>query len=141
MDVEQVTGTEAETEAAGERLGRQLRSGDVVYLEGSLGSGKTCFARGLARGRDAVPREVASPTFSILNEYAGSDGSIVLRHLDLYRLKDDAGELLAIGLPEVVLGAPVAVEWPREAIRRLLPPTIEVSLEQAPGGGRRIRTR
>ncbi|MGH9399045.1 MAG: tRNA (adenosine(37)-N6)-threonylcarbamoyltransferase complex ATPase subunit type 1 TsaE [Thermoanaerobaculia bacterium] len=141
MEGEQISRSEAETEAAGERLGRRLGTADVVYLAGDLGSGKTCFARGLARGRGALPREVASPTFSILNEYAARDGSVVLRHLDLYRLKDDPAQLLAIGLPDVVLGAPVAVEWPREAIRGLLPPTIEVCLEEAPGGGRRIRTR
>ena len=125
----------------GERLGRLLRPDDVVYLVGDLGSGKTCFARGLARGLGALPREVASPTFSILNEYVSAGGAVVLRHLDLYRLKDDPAELSAIGLPEAVAGAPIAVEWPRAAVRQLLPPTVEVRLEAVPGGGRRIRTK
>ena len=58
-----VTRSEEETEAMGERLGRLLRPGDVVYLVGDLGSGKTCFARGLARGLGALPREVASRRF------------------------------------------------------------------------------
>lgn len=138
---EAVTQSEPETEAIGERLGRLLRPDDVVYLVGDLGSGKTCFARGLARGLGALPREVASPTFSLLNEYVSEGGVVVMRHLDLYRLKDDAAELSSIGLPDAVSGAPVAVEWPREAVRRLLPPTLEVRLEAAPGGGRRIRTK
>lgn len=138
---EAVTRSEPETEAAGEHLGRLLQPGDVVYLVGDLGSGKTCFARGLARGLGALPREVASPTFSLLNEYQSAAGTVVLRHLDLYRLKDDAAELSSIGLPEAVAGAPVAVEWPRSAIRQLLPPTVEVRFEEAPGGGRRIRTK
>lgn len=136
-----VTRSEPETEAAGEHLGRLLEPGDVVYLVGDLGSGKTCFARGLARGLGALPREVASPTFSLLNEYQSAAGAVVLRHLDLYRLKDDAAELGSIGLPEAVAGAPVAVEWPRSAIRQILPPTVEVQFEAAPGGGRRIRTK
>ncbi len=136
-----VTHSEEETEAMGERLGRLLRPNDVVYLVGDLGSGKTCFARGLARGLGALPREVASPTFSILNEYVSAGGGVVLRHLDLYRLKDDPAELSSLGLPDAVVGAPVAVEWPREAIRELLPPTVEVSLETAGSGGRRIRTK
>ena len=138
---EAVTQSEPETEAMGEHLGRLLRQDDVVYLVGDLGSGKTCFARGLARGLGALPREVASPTFSLLNEYVSAEGAVVLRHLDLYRLKDDAAELSSIGLPEAVAGAPVAVEWPRAAVRQLLPPTVEVRLEAAPGGGRRIRTK
>lgn len=136
-----LTRSEEETEALGERLGRRLQEGDVVYLSGDLGSGKTCFARGLARGLGALPREVASPTFSVLNEYASAGGAVVLRHLDLYRLKDDPAELSSIGLPGSIAGAPVAVEWPRAALRRILPPTIEVWLEAAPGGGRRIRMR
>ncbi|HEV2064648.1 MAG TPA: tRNA (adenosine(37)-N6)-threonylcarbamoyltransferase complex ATPase subunit type 1 TsaE [Thermoanaerobaculia bacterium] len=138
---EAVTRSEPETEAMGEHLGRLLRQDDVVYLVGDLGSGKTCFARGLARGLGALPREVASPTFSLLNEYVSAEGAVVLRHLDLYRLKGDAAELSSIGLPEAVAGAPVAVEWPRGAVRQLLPPTVEVCLEAVPGGGRRIRTK
>ena len=141
MTGEAVTRNEAETEKVGERLGRRLKPDDVVYLSGDLGSGKTCFARGLARGAGALAREVASPTFAILNEYASPSGSIVLRHLDLYRLKDSLEELEVLGLPGGVSGAPVAVEWPRASIRKLLPPTIEIKLDVLPDGGRRIRRR
>src|SRR5262249_14618704 len=107
---------------------------DVVYLEGALGAGKTAFARGLARGLGAAAREVASPTFALLNEYAGADGAILLRHLDLYRLSDSPRELEVLGLPESVAGAPVCIEWPREAVRRVLAPTIEVRIDREPGG-------
>jgi tRNA threonylcarbamoyladenosine biosynthesis protein TsaE len=131
-----------ETEAAGERLGRQLRSGDVVYLIGDLGSGKTCFARGLALGVGAPASEVASPTFALIHEYAGGGGETILRHLDLYRLPDRARDLESIGVPDTLAGAPVAVEWPGEAIRTLLPPTVEVTIVRAAGDGdgeRKIR--
>lgn len=133
--------TEAETEAVGERLAAALAPGDVLYLLGDLGAGKTTLVRGLARGLGARPREVASPTFALLHEYAGEDGTIVLRHLDLYRLEDAPRELEVFGLPESVAGAPVAVEWPGRAIRTALPPTLEVELERLPDGSRRIRTR
>src|SRR5262249_42138759 len=126
-----------ETESLGERLATRLSAGDVVYLEGDLGAGKTAFARGLARGLGAAAREVASPTFALLHEYAGSSGEIVLRHLDLYRLSDSAKELEVLGLPESVAGAPVCIEWPREAIRRVLPPTVAVRIDREPGGERR----
>ena len=136
---ETVTRTEPETEALGERLASTLSDSDVVYLVGDLGAGKTTLARGLARGLRALPREVASPTFALLHEYAGPGGAIVLRHLDLYRLADDPRDLAVLGLPDAVAGAPVCVEWPGEAIRRLLPPTLEVTLRAEPDGARRIR--
>jgi tRNA threonylcarbamoyladenosine biosynthesis protein TsaE len=138
VPVEEVTRSEEETEEFGQRLAERLSSGDVVYLVGDLGAGKTCLARGIARGIGAAVREVVSPTFAILHEYAGADGTIRLRHLDLYRLQDRARELEILGLPDSIAGAPVVVEWPGEAIRRLLPPTIEVRLDALPDGARRI---
>jgi len=134
-----VTRSEEETEAFGASLAADLVPADVVYLAGDLGSGKTCLARGVARGLGAVAREVASPTFAILHEYAGADGTIRLRHLDLYRLKDRSEELEVLGLPESVAGAPVVVEWPGQAVRRLLPPTVEVAIARLPDGSREIR--
>jgi tRNA threonylcarbamoyladenosine biosynthesis protein TsaE len=135
------TRSEEETERLGERLAGMLSRSDVVYLSGGLGAGKTCLARGVARGLDALPREVASPTFALLHEYAGRDGRIVLRHLDLYRLGDSARELEVLGLPESVVGAPVLVEWPNEVLRAVLPPTREVSIEPQPDGSRKIAVR
>ena len=138
---EVVTRSEEETEELGRRLAASLSSDEVVYLTGNLGAGKTCLARGLAMGLGASSREVASPSFAILHEYAGSDGEIVMRHLDLYRLKDSETELTILGLPESVSGAPVAVEWPGEAIGRLLPPTLEVGIESLADESRKIRWR
>jgi tRNA threonylcarbamoyladenosine biosynthesis protein TsaE len=128
---------EAETEAIAQSLAAELGPDDVVYLEGDLGAGKTTFARGLARGLGARAREVASPTFALVNEYAGDSGAIVLRHLDLYRIADARRDLEGLGLPDSVVGAPVCIEWPRSAIRDLLPPTIEVRLETETGGASR----
>jgi tRNA threonylcarbamoyladenosine biosynthesis protein TsaE len=136
---ETVTRNAAETEALGERLAAALGADDVVYLEGNLGAGKTAFARGVARGLGAVAGEVASPTFALLHEYAGPDGAIVLRHMDLYRLSDSARELEVLGLPDAVAGAPICVEWPRAALKSVLAPTVEVVIETGPGGeGRRV---
>jgi tRNA threonylcarbamoyladenosine biosynthesis protein TsaE len=133
-----LTGSELETEELGRRLAGTLSPTDVVFLFGGLGAGKTCLARGVARGLGASAREVASPTFSLLHEYAGKDGGIVLRHLDLYRLEDSSRDLQVLGLPAAVEGAPVLVEWPGSAIRRVLPPTVEVRLEVLPDERRRI---
>ena len=74
--------SEAETEAAGERLGASLSPGTVLAYRGGLGMGKTAFTRGLARGLGCTGR-VTSPTFTIVNEY---EGRIPLFHFDMYRL-------------------------------------------------------
>lgn len=133
-DAPVVTRSVVETEALGERLAATLSPADVVYLEGDLGAGKTAFARGLARGLGAGARQVASPTFAILHEYAREGGEIVLRHLDLYRLGESARELDVLGLPGSMEGAPVCIEWPRAAVEALLPPTVVVRIESEPGG-------
>lgn len=138
MIAELVSRSEEETERFGERFSATLSDFDVVYLSGALGAGKTCLARGVARGLGAASREVASPSFALLHEYAGEGDRIVLRHLDLYRLEDLPRELEVLGLPESVAGAPVLVEWPNRSLAAVLPPTREVSLEALPGGERRI---
>jgi len=74
-----------------------------------------------------------------LNEYAGFNGAIVLRHLDLYRVADTPRELEKIGVPDALTGAPAAVEWPGKAVREVLPPTVEVVIEREESDARRIR--
>lgn len=102
------TSSESETAAAGERLGRELRAGDVVLLYGDLGAGKTAFVRGMARGVGADPDQVSSPTFTIVQEYAGP--SVTLYHVDLYRL--EGAEIDDLGLEDLVSGdGIVAIEW------------------------------
>ena len=103
-----ITASEAETEQAGETLGRTLRPGDVVLLYGELGAGKTAFVRGMARGLGASPDEVSSPTFTLIQEYAGS--AATLYHVDLYRL--EPAEINDLGLDDLVSGdGIVAIEW------------------------------
>ena len=133
-----LSGSEEETEEYGRRLGDRLPPDAVVYLRGELGAGKTALARGIAAGRGAMPRQVASPTFAILHEYADAAGAIVLRHLDLFRLRDRMDELEILGLPDSVRGAPVVVEWPNGAVGAALPATLEISIERTPEGRRRI---
>jgi tRNA threonylcarbamoyladenosine biosynthesis protein TsaE len=133
------TRSERETEEEGRRLAAEITPYDVVYLRGDLGAGKTAFVRGLARGLGAREREVASPTFAIVHEYAREDEQLVLRHLDLYRLDDDARELEVLGLPDALAGTPLAVEWPGSALASLLPPTVEIEIATIGENERRIR--
>jgi tRNA threonylcarbamoyladenosine biosynthesis protein TsaE len=98
----------AETEALGESWGRVAESGLVIGLSGDLGAGKTQLVKGLARGLGITAR-VHSPTFTLVNEYAG--GRLKLFHLDLYRL-ETSGQIIAAGLKEFLHPEGVAViEW------------------------------
>jgi tRNA threonylcarbamoyladenosine biosynthesis protein TsaE len=100
--------SESDTESAGEALGRDLKPGDVVLLFGDLGAGKTAFVRGMARGIGANPDDVSSPTFTIVQEYAGR--SATLYHVDLYRL--EPAEVDDLGLDDLVSAdGIVAIEW------------------------------
>ncbi len=82
--------SEAETEAIAARFARDLRGGEVIFLEGDLGAGKTAFVRGLARGLGAPEDVVASPTFVIQTTYPCAEGRL-LHHADLYRLASELG--------------------------------------------------
>ena len=131
------TASEAETERAGERLGRQLAPGAVLLLYGELGAGKTAFVRGVARGVGAAPEDVSSPTFTIVREYAGARAT--LYHVDLYRL--EPAEIDDLGLDDLIdSGGIVAIEWADRWPRRPRA-AIEVHLEHAGGNQRSIRVR
>jgi tRNA threonylcarbamoyladenosine biosynthesis protein TsaE len=131
-----VTHSAQETEQLGEELGRSLRGGEVVLLEGELGAGKTAFVRGLARGVGADPEEVASPTFVLLTAY---HGRLTLHHADLYRLSG-GGDDRELGLEE--LPGPqgvLAVEWPERLGERPTSRVVRVHLEHAGQDVRRVR--
>lgn len=109
------------------KIAEYLDRGSVLALTGDLGSGKTCFVQGLARGLQ-VPEEcpITSPTFTLVNEYPGR---LTLYHIDLYRIEDESG-VEDLGLEEMLDGAGiVAIEW-AERIRSVLPEdSLEVHLE------------
>ena len=104
-----ISNSPAETEALGERWGREAASGLVIGLTGELGAGKTRLVKGIARGLGIATR-VHSPTFTLLNEYRG--GRLALFHLDLYRLETRA-QLLGAGLEDYVYqpDGVAVIEW------------------------------
>lgn len=106
--VTNISNSPGETEALGEPWGRAAKSGLVIALSGDLGAGKTQLVKGIARGLGITAR-VHSPTFTIVNIYAG--GRLTLYHLDLYRL-ETRQQILAAGLDEYLDPAGVSViEW------------------------------
>ena len=98
----------AETIALGERLGRVAEPGDLLCLWGDLGAGKTQLAKGIARGL-GIDATVNSPTFILMNEYAGR---LPLFHVDLYRLADAADALAGGVIDDRQTDGVTVVEWP-----------------------------
>ncbi len=100
------TASEEETAAVGECIGKQAVNDLFIALSGDLGTGKTHFVQGLAKGM-GIAGVVGSPTFTIMNYY---DGELPLKHFDFYRL-NSADEIYNIGWEEYSAGGVTVVEW------------------------------
>ena len=98
------------------RMASLLRGPAVLALHGDLGAGKTCLARGIARGL-GVTSFVSSPTFTIVNEYEG--GRIRMFHFDTYRLADE-DDFINAGLDEYFGSGVCVIEW-SDVISGVLP--------------------
>lgn len=128
--------SEAETEDFAASLAPHLRPGRLLACTGGLGSGKTAFARGLARGLGCSGR-VSSPTYTIVNEYPGP---VPLLHFDLYRLSS-LDELFDIGWDDYLARPAIAlVEWSERFPEALPPDAVSVGILRCPEdpGWRRI---
>jgi tRNA threonylcarbamoyladenosine biosynthesis protein TsaE len=123
----------AATAAAARRLAPLLRPGDVLFLQGGLGAGKTTFAREILRAL-GVAEEAPSPTFNLVLTYDASQGPVW--HFDLYRT-ETPDEVLELGLEDALADAISMIEWPD----RLGPlaPAERLELEFAPGAGEGAR--
>ncbi|HEX9780229.1 MAG TPA: tRNA (adenosine(37)-N6)-threonylcarbamoyltransferase complex ATPase subunit type 1 TsaE [bacterium] len=133
--VTETTASPEDTETFGARLGRLLRPGDVVALEGELGSGKTTLVRGIARGLGLNPDAVRSPTFVLLREYPGE---VPVVHVDGYRLEHapDAAwlDLDLVFAPEKI----TLIEW-AQRFEGLLPGEhVNIKLEHVSANRRRL---
>ena len=130
-----ITKSAAETVALGREFAAVLRRKDVVALYGTLGSGKTQFAKGVCLGL-GVRDHVLSPSFTILNEYG--EGKFPVYHFDFYRLRS-LNELSEIGFEEYLFGDGVClVEWADVVDSRLTPDRYDVRLELGPTPEERI---
>lgn len=117
-------------------MGQFLKPGSLVALSGELGSGKTQFIKGLARGL-GVDRgyHVSSPSFVLINEYPGR---IPLYHLDLYRLSEEK-DLEELGLEEYFYGKGVtAIEWAEKATLIIPPQYIWIDIQWTGPNSRKL---
>jgi tRNA threonylcarbamoyladenosine biosynthesis protein TsaE len=118
------------TARAGAHLAALVAGGDAIALVGDLGAGKTTLVAGLVTALGAGT--ASSPTFSLVNEYAG--GRLVVWHVDLYRI-ERATELGELGLDDVIgdRRGIVLVEW-ADKFDVMPSDHLRLELAHAPGG-------
>lgn len=131
-----VTACQKETEDLGLQLGRSLQAPAILFLEGSLGAGKTALTRGIVAGLGCDdPTIVHSPTFSLINEY--QCGRTRVYHVDLYRL-DSLKDLYSIGLDEILTyDAVIIIEWAEKLLFKV-DYTLKITIEVAGSQTRKI---
>jgi tRNA threonylcarbamoyl adenosine modification protein YjeE len=112
------------TTALGAALARRLQAGDVVFLQGDLGAGKTTLARGLIEAWTGET-DAPSPTYTLVQTYDGAAGP--LWHMDLYRLKQP-DDVMELGLEEALGVALLLIEWPDRLGPYAPPDRIEIAL-------------
>jgi tRNA threonylcarbamoyladenosine biosynthesis protein TsaE len=116
--------------ALGACLGRILRAGDLVLLDGALGAGKTTLTRGVAEGL-GVADPVTSPTFVIAREHAPTAAAPGLVHVDAYRLSS-SDEIDDLDLAPAMAGGVTVVEWARGMAEHLSDDRLELTLRASP---------
>ncbi len=138
MDFEVISNSAEETIKIGRKLGLQLKGGEIVAVCGPLGSGKTHLIKGIAGGAGAIDsKSVNSPTFVIVNEYAGR---LDIFHIDAYRL-NSIGEFEMLGFDDFCYPQSVVlIEW-ADKIESALAGTEYVRIELSHTGqtSRKIR--
>lgn len=119
----------------GYALGKSLKKGDVLALQGTLAAGKTTITKGIAQGL-GIDETVTSPTFTLISEYSGT---IPLYHMDVYRL-DSTEDFINLGVEELIYGDGICVvEWSEKVMETLPKSAIIIRLE-AEEGEKRIIT-
>jgi tRNA threonylcarbamoyladenosine biosynthesis protein TsaE len=132
-----------ETENLGVCIGKKLEPGTVIALDGVMGSGKTCLARGIARGL-GIAENITSPTFTIVNEYAVSANTAaksnigLFYHIDAWRLQSDE-DFTNIGGDEIISGSGITViEWSERISGALPKNSVRITIEITGGSSRKI---
>jgi len=108
----------------GEILGERVEPGDLFFLSGNLGAGKTTLVKGIAKGMQ-IETDITSPTFQLLKTY---HGKYQLNHLDLYRLGGEA-ETEILDLEELTIDGVTVIEWGDFIKGRLFTEYLEISIQ------------
>lgn len=123
-----------DTNEFGIKLGKNLRAGDILCLNGDLGAGKTTLTKSIGIGL-GVDEYITSPTFALINQYSGR---IPVYHFDVYRL-ENVDELFDLGFDEYFYGSGVCIiEW-ADKIEKMIPKErIVIDIEKGNNSNERI---
>lgn len=141
MQVELESLSPEQTLAIGRAIGRRLKGGEVIGIEGDLGAGKTQLVRGLAQGLDIDPEVIYSPSFTLVAEH---EGRLRLNHIDLFRLGEPVkpSEEEGIGLVDYLATDGVtAIEWYRKLALPRETWCLEIEIETSRDDRRKIVVR
>ena len=128
------TKTEQETIALGEKIGRLLKKGDIIAMQGTLAAGKTTITKGIARALE-ISDTITSPTFCLISEYYGR---MPLYHFDVYRL-EGTEDFINLGADDMLYGDGVSIiEWSEKIMDELPSSTIILRLTPQEDGSRII---
>lgn len=133
--IEIITNSPAETERFAEDFADRLSGGEVIAFRGSMGMGKTCFTRGLAKGLGFYD-SVTSPTFALVNEYIG--GRLPLYHFDMYRVESWENLYSSGYFDYLEAGGVIAAEWSENIENALEGKVITVEFERIDDNVRKI---
>ena len=121
-----------ETNALGALVAAYLQAGDVLLLKGTLGAGKTTFARSVIKATTGAA-EAPSPTFTLVEIYEGT--ALTLWHFDLYRLEDPA-EIWELGIEDALIDGVSLIEWPEKGPPIFPQSALVISLSPQKSGNR-----
>ena len=146
-----VTTSYQETQKVGENFSKKLKGGEVLALYGDLGSGKTTFVQGLAKGL-GIKRRIISPTFIVVRTYkiknqkskikSTSQNAKFFYHIDLYRIENQ-NDIKRLGIEEIINDPQniVAIEWAEKLGKRKPRKRVDIDFKYADSNKRRISIR
>ena len=128
------TSSAEETITLGEKIGRLLKKGDIIAMQGTLAAGKTTITKGIARAL-GITETITSPTFCLISEY---QGTMPLYHMDVYRL-DGTEDFINLGTDDMLYGDGVSIiEWSEKIMDDLPSNTIVLKITPQDDGKRLI---
>jgi tRNA threonylcarbamoyladenosine biosynthesis protein TsaE len=132
--IEVVASSPDQMRAIGEKLGRQLRAGDVIELRGDLGAGKTTFTQGI--GRSLGISEITSPTFTISKIYNSTPKLI---HIDLYRMQGSGYSLFDdLDIDSYLPLSALVIEWGENFTHRISDQYLLIEITTLPNEDRKL---
>ena len=128
------TSSAEETISLGQKIGRLLKKGDIIAMQGTLAAGKTTITKGIAQAL-GITETITSPTFCLISEY---QGTMPLYHMDVYRL-DDTEDFINLGTDDMLYGDGVSIiEWSEKIMDELPSNTIILKITPQDDGSRLI---